>query len=144
MTVARRNDPFLSARFVVEIEGIVVGGFSEVTGLQAEIDTEEYQEGGVNTHVHLLPKGAKYSKLVLKRGMTESDRLARWLMGAVNGKIERKTVHIMLLDSEGNRQWAWRCTGAYPVRWSGPEMRADQSSVAVESLELAHTGIQKV
>jgi len=45
---------------LVEINGLVVGGFSEVSGLEVEIDVEEYREGGKNEYVHYLPTGAKY------------------------------------------------------------------------------------
>ena len=37
MAVALRIDPYLGFRFLVEIEGLLVAGFSEVSGLQAEI-----------------------------------------------------------------------------------------------------------
>ncbi len=62
--------PYLSFRFWVEIDSLVVGGFSEVSGLQSEIDLESYEEGGVNDYVHKFPKKAKLSNLVLKRGIT--------------------------------------------------------------------------
>jgi hypothetical protein len=32
----RKKDPYLSFRFLVEIQGLIVGGFSEVSGLQAD------------------------------------------------------------------------------------------------------------
>ncbi len=42
--VGKRTDPYLSFNFLVEIEGVVTGGFSEVTGLQAETEIKEYRE----------------------------------------------------------------------------------------------------
>ena len=68
-----RNDPYLGFKFLVEIEGLVVGGFSEVTGLQVETEVETYREGGLNEYVHKLAGPTRYpSNLVLKHGMTES------------------------------------------------------------------------
>ena len=139
----QRNDPYAAFRFLVEIEGLVVGGFSEVSGLQAEIDTDEYREGGVNDCVHHLPKGTKYPRLVLKRGITDSDTLWKWQTNIRNGQIERHTVHIILLDEQRNRKWDWRFVDAYPTKWSGPDFKADSSTSAVESLELAHHGVRK-
>ncbi|PHP45458.1 hypothetical protein B6V01_004070, partial [Methanosarcinales archaeon ex4572_44] len=78
MPIAERNDPYQSFRFLVEIHGLIVGGFSEVSGLQAETETEEIREGGVNDHVHKLPKITKYPNITLKRGITDSDILWRW------------------------------------------------------------------
>jgi phage tail-like protein len=141
----REKDPYLSFRFVVEIDGIIVGGFSEVLGLQVEIDTEEYQEGGVNDHVHHLLKAAKYPRLVLKRGITNSDVLWKWQKQIVDGAITketRKTINIVLLDTEKNERWGWRCIDAYPVKWAGPDLNATGNNIAIESLELVHAGIR--
>ena len=141
--VGIREDPYLSFRFLVEVQGLLVGGFSEVSGLQAETETEEIREGGVNDHVHKLPKITRHQNIILKRGMTDSETLWRWHNDVVNGKIERKTVFIILMDNEGNEVWQWYFERAYPVKWTGPELRADSSTVAVETLELVHDGIKK-
>lgn len=143
-TAERRTDPYTSFRFLVEINGLIVGGFSEVSGLQAEIETEEVREGGVNDHIHKLPKITKYPNLILKRGIADSDVLWNWHRDVVNGKIERRTIHITVMDSEGNAKWYWHFIEAYPVKWTGPDLKADGSTVAVETLELVHNGIRKV
>lgn len=143
MPVAERRDPYLNFRFLVEIQGLIVGGFSEVSGLQAETETEEITEGGVNDYVHKLPKITKYPNITLKRGITDSDALWNWHQDVVNGIIMRKNGFIILLDSEGNEKWRWFFERAYPVQWTGPELRADSNTVAVESIELAHNGIKK-
>jgi hypothetical protein len=45
------------------------GGFQECTGLEIEMDVQEYQEGGRNDGVIRRAGRAKYSPLTLKRGM---------------------------------------------------------------------------
>jgi len=141
MPVAERNDPYVSFRFLVEIQGLIVGGFSEVSGLQAETETEDMREGGVNDYVHKLPKVTKYPNITLKRGITDSDVLWRWHRDVVKGKIERRTGYVILLDSEGNEKWRWTFEDAYPVKWTGPDFKADNSAVSIEALELVHNGI---
>ena len=143
MPVAEREDPYLSFRFLVEIQGLIVGGFSEVSGLQANTEVEEIKEGGVNDYVHKLPKITEYPNITLKRGITDLDALWNWHQDVVNGKVERKTVFIILLDSERNEKWRWSFEHAYPVKWTGPDLKADGSTVGVETLELAHNGIKK-
>lgn len=55
--------------------------FAEVGGLDVEIEIETVVEGGENTFVHRLPKAAKHSNLVLKRGIADaSSGLVRWCM----------------------------------------------------------------
>ena|GEM_PF-274750 len=141
--VGKRKDPYLRFRFLVEIDGLIVGGFSEVSGLQVETEVEEVVEGGVNEFVHKLPKRTKYENLVLKRGITDSDVLWKWHQDVVNGKIKRRSGYIILLDGEGNEKWRWRFVDAYPVKWAGPELKADSSAVAIEIIELVHNGIKK-
>ncbi|MBM3235943.1 phage tail protein [Candidatus Poribacteria bacterium] len=143
MATAGRNDPYLSYRFRIEIDGIISGGFAECSGIQAETEYEEYREGGVNDYVHRLPKVTKYPNLTFKRGITDSEKLWDWYQNVVMGKIERKNGAIILLDSEGNEKWRWNFKGAYPVKWTGPDLKADSNAVAFETLELTHTGITK-
>jgi len=143
MAVAEREDPYISFGFLVEIHGLIVGGFSEVSGLQAETETEEIREGGVNDHVHKLPKISKYPNITLKRGITDSDTLWKWHHDVVNGTIERRSGFIILIDREGDERGWWHFIDAYPVKWTGPELRADSNTVAVETLELAHNGLEK-
>lgn len=138
-----RIDPYLGFNFLVEIKGIQVAGFSEVSGLQVEIEVQDYREGGLNTHVHRLPGPARYpNNLVLRRGLS-GDLLWLWHQDVVNGMIERCNGSIILRDSAGKEQWRWNFEKAYPVRWAGPEFKAQSSEIAIEVLELVHKGITK-
>ncbi|MDQ3855485.1 MAG: phage tail protein [Chloroflexota bacterium] len=137
-----RLDPYLAFSFVVELEGLVVAGFSEVTGLQAEIEVQDYREGGLNEYIHRLAGPARYpSNLVLRRGLTDVDTLWVWHQRAARGLVERRNGSIILLDSAGAESSRWNFVDAYPVRWSGPELRAGTTAVAVETVELAHHGL---
>jgi len=136
--------PYLDSRFFIEIDGLIAGGFSEITGLQVETEVEEIKEGGVNDYTHKLPKGTKHPNIVLKRGITDSDILWKWHQDIVNGIIERKSGAILLLDFEGNREIRWNFYEAYPVKWIGPNLNSKESNVSIETLELAHNGIYRL
>jgi phage tail-like protein len=144
MPLAERRDPYFGFNFFLEIDDLIVGGFSEVSGLQAETEFEEIREGGVNDHIHKFPKITKYQNLVLKRGVTDSDVLWKWHQDVVEGTIRRKGVYLTLLDAEGLEMWRWNFIDAYPVKWVGPDLRADRNAVAIETLEIAHNGLKKV
>jgi phage tail-like protein len=133
----------MSFEFRIEIEGIVYAQASEVTGLSMETETEPYEEGGVNDFVHQLPKRTKYQHIVLKRGITDKDEMWNWYKDVVNGKFKRKNGAIILMDVIGDDKWRWNFIDAYPVKWTGPELRANSNTVAFESIELAHHGIKK-
>lgn len=144
-----RQDPFLSHKFLVMIQGLFVAGFSEVAGLQAETEIEEVREGGVNDYVHKLPKGTKYQNITLKKGMTISNDLWNWHRDVVSGKIKRRTIYVILQNTKGIGLLDWdysnmyQIVDAFPVRWSGPDLRSDGNAVALETLEFAHHGITK-
>lgn len=138
----RKNDPFLSYRFRVEIKGVEVAGFSEVTGLQAEVEVFDYREGGRNNFIHKLAGPVRYpSNLILKHGLMDADSIWRWEQQMLSGDIARHNVSIILMDSAGQDKWRWDFQDAYPVRWSGPDLRAGSAEVAIETLELAHRGL---
>lgn len=143
MAIGERADPYLNFHFLVEIEGLVVGGFSEVSGLQVEIEVQEYREGGMNEYIHKLAGPTRYpSNLVLKRGLTDAA-LWIWHQEGRKGAIRRRNGSIVLLDSAGVEKWRWNFLGAYPVRWLGPDLRGGSNEVAVETLELVHHGLSK-
>jgi phage tail-like protein len=139
-----RNDPYAAFNFMVEIEGLLVGGFSEVSGLQLEAEVQDYREGGQNAYMHRLPGPARYPQnLTLKRGLTDIDTLWAWQQDVAQGKIKRRNGTIYLLNRMGIPTMWWDFLGAYPVRWAGPEFRADSNTVAFETVELAHRGLSK-
>ena len=135
-------DPYLGCLFTVEIEGLLAGGFAEVSGLEMELETEAYREGGRNDMVHALPVGVGYGRLVLQRGVADSEVLWRWQSDVRNGQMVRHTVRVTLRDSEGRPRRDWRCVDALPVKWTGPEFKAGDAQVAVERLELVHNGLR--
>lgn len=139
-----RKDPVGVFRFKVEIDGLEVGGFSDVSGLDAEIETYEYAEGGRNDFKHIFPKGQKYPRLVLKRGIIDYT-LYQWYSDCVactNGlKSLRKNGAVHLLDREGNDFMIWSFTGAYPVKCAGPQLKSTGNEIAIETYELVHQGL---
>jgi len=139
------SDPFLAFNFLIEIDGLTVGGFAEVTGLQVEVEVEDYREGGVNGFVHKLRGAVRYpSNLVLKRGLVGGDQLLAWQEQTLQGKLEMRNLSVVLCDGKNQEAQRWNFAKAYPVRWSGPELRAGTSAVAIETLEFVHQGMMEV
>ncbi|MGZ6613086.1 MAG: phage tail protein [Solirubrobacteraceae bacterium] len=141
MAVGVRVDPFLAHAFAVEFDGLVVGGFAEVSGLVVETEVFEYREGGVNDHMHRLPGPLRHpGNILLRRGLTDVHSLWTWQYEIGQGTISRRNGSIVLLDA-GVEAIRWNFTGGYPVRWSGPDLRASGGTVALETLEIAHAGL---
>ncbi|HEX8070853.1 MAG TPA: phage tail protein [Pyrinomonadaceae bacterium] len=138
---SRRADPFQTFNFLVEIEGLVAGGFSECMGLQVETEVLDYREGGQNDYVHRFAGPTKYPPLVLKRGLGSADGLWQWHQEVVRGLIRRRNGTIHLLDARRETVLRWHFKQAYPYKWTGPELRADSAQVAFETVEFAHKGL---
>jgi len=138
-----RLDPYHGYNFLVEIEGLLVGGFSECTGLQVETETHEYREGGMNEYTHRFISGVKYPPLVLKHGLTPIDGLWRWHQEIASGTATRRNGTVYLLDKRHIPVTWWNFKGAIPIKWTGPDLRADSAQVAIESVELSHQGLSR-
>jgi phage tail-like protein len=141
------GDPPTSNRFLLEVDGVQIGIFTEVSGLTVSVQVEEYAEGGQNGFAHQLPGRMTWPHLVFKRGLTDSDALFQW-MGKTAGdgfagngnKLTRATGAITVIDTEGNRLRAWNVQGIMPVRWTGPELSVQSTAPMAEELEVAHHG----
>lgn len=143
MPTGEKPYPYTSFRFKIEINGIIVAQVSDVSGLQVETETEPYEEGGENGFVYQLPKRTKYQHITLKRGITDLEEMWKWHQDVVKGKFQRKNGAIILMDVTGQEKWRWNFSQAFPVKWTGPDLKADSNTVAFETIELAHHGIEK-
>lgn len=148
------NDGFYShsvvaARFLFEVDGVEIGYFMEVSGLEVTVETERVVEGGQNSFVHQLPGRMTWPNIRLKRGVTQSDNLLAWLnkssgeQFAVNGnKLTRSSAAITLIGAGGKRLRAWEFDGAFPIKWNGPSFAVESAEAATEELEIAHHGFR--
>jgi phage tail-like protein len=143
MATGKRVDPYRNFSFLVEIDGITQAGFSDCSGFGASTDPMEYREGGETKTVRKLPGLTKYTNITLKWGLTDSKELYNWYRDVVNGKIERKSGSIILLDLEGNEKVRWNFFEAWPTKWDGPDFTAKGNDVAIETLELAHERVER-
>lgn len=136
-----RVDPYQASNFVVEIEGLLAGGFTDCTGLEVEVETEEYREGGQNEFVHHFAGRTKHPRLVLKHGLSPMDGLWGWHQDVVSGNVQRRNGTIYLLNKEQSPVLWWHFRDALPAKWTGPSLNAASSAVAFESVELVHRGL---
>jgi phage tail-like protein len=143
MATGQRVDPYGNFNFLVEIDSITRAAFQEASGLDSTIDVIEHREGGENLTPRKLPGLTKFSNITLKRGLTDDRELYDWHRSAVLGNIERKNGSLVLIDAQGNEKVRWNFVNAWPTKWDGPDFNAEGNDVAIETLELAHEGIER-
>ncbi len=141
------NNRVTTATFLFEVDGMTIGQFMEVGGLEVEVAVESIEEGGENGFTHRLPGRMSWPNITLKRGVTQSDNLFAWLnkssgeqFSNQGNKLTRSTAAITLIGADGTRLRAWNFVEAFPVKWKGPDFSADSASAAAETLEIAHHG----
>jgi phage tail-like protein len=137
-----RDDPFLAFRYVISF-GPLRAGFSECTGLQVELEVKDYMEGGMNSYVHKFPGRSKQGNLTLKRGIVDTA-LWDWYYDLMQGRVIFRDGSISVKDPSGGQTvMAWQLTRAFPIKWVGPDLNADQNNIAVETLELAFHDLKR-
>lgn len=138
---------FGAYNFLLEIQGIVsdnkiiVGGFKSLSGMDSETEIVEFKQGN-DTIVRKKPGRTTYANIVLERGYTATDDLWQWRQNIENGKIDRRSGSVIILDQDGQTEVArYNFYEGWPCKWYVPDMNSDSSAMAIEKIEIA---IEKV
>lgn len=143
MAAGQRTDPYGQFNFIIELDGVISGGFSECSGLVSDSNIIEYREGNEQQGTtRKLPGLMKYNNIVLKRGYIKDDRLWKWRKKVIDGKTERTSGTITLLDEARQPALRWNFREGWPSKLEGPSLNGKTSEVAVETLEIAHEGLE--
>jgi phage tail-like protein len=124
-------------RFVVAIDGAPLGAFTECTLPTIDWEVEEVKEGGVNTFVHQLPGMRKRTTITLKNGVGIASDLLAWYLKAMNEQFWRRRITITMLNSLLVPVIVMHIEDAFPIKWTGPQLRTEDNTVAIQTLELA-------
>ncbi len=152
-----RVDPLPAFRFLValvdtsspvaalgSLASLALGGFTECTGLESTVETAEYREGGLNDRLHRFASQTAPTNIVLRRGVGLGEDLWLWHEGFVRGEGVRKDGLVILQDQLGVPIKMWSFSKGIPIKWTGPALHAQQSEVAIETLEIAHEKLELV
>jgi phage tail-like protein len=144
MPGSQRDDPYKAFNFIVEIEGINVAAFCEVSGLTSETAVIEYRTGSDGNSARKLPGLTKFANIVLKRGITQNHDLWNWRRAIEQGTPDRRNGTIVLLDDERREVVRWTFTEGWIAKYDGPDLNAKANEVAIETIEIAHEGLTLV
>ena len=138
----------LTTRFLVEVDGINLGGWGQCNGLAVEFKNKPIEEGGLYDYQHILPDKITYTEITLERAMNAADsaKVQAWLSSKVGSYMHNanagggSTAQITLCDANGHKVCSWSLRNVYPTKWEGPKLDAATSGIAKETLKLAHEG----
>ncbi len=137
--------PLPKFHFQVEWGGTEIG-FTEVSGLDVETEPIEYRHGASpEYHKTKQPGMQKYSNITLKRGTFKSDNeFYDWwkiTMKFEEGETFRRDLTISLLGEDHAPIVVWKVKKAWPIKVQPTDLKADDYSIAIETIELAHEGL---
>lgn len=139
-----RTDPATAFRFTVRFDNFPPGGFTDCSGLSMETEVLDYREGGVNTHVWKFATRSKQMNLTLKRGIVNKE-LWDWYQEINRGVMHFRNGSILVHDPSGSNDLIeFQILLAFPIKWVGPELSASGNTIAVETVEFAHQGLQRI
>lgn len=163
--------PYANFAFQVSIEDMggfapgkdlkpeLIGGFSEISGLEAMMEHKVIKIGGQNYGPQLRAGPVSFGTVVLKRGIVGADYLWRWwamFAGADGATDARPTLdnraHVLIGlireirqsvdDGDRRVRLGWRLRYAMPIKFRVGDLNAKGSEIAVEELHLAHEGLE--
>jgi phage tail-like protein len=137
--------PLPKFHFLVDWGG-TKGSFTEVTGLDMQVEPIEYREGNSPVYSKIkMPGMKKFSNITLKRGTFVGDTdFYKWINEINLNKVNRRNVIIKLLDETHNPVFTWSAANAFAIKVTASDLKADGNEVAIESIEIAHEGLSLV
>jgi phage tail-like protein len=141
----QRLDPYRAYNFLVDIDGVAVAGFREVSGLSGDGEVVSYREGtDPILTVRKMPGLRRFANLTMRKGMTTSRLLWQWRLTTLRGATQRRNGSILLRDEQQKTVAEWRFENGWVMRYEGPTLNATANEVAIETIEIAHEGLYLV
>ena len=140
------TEPGVGYRFLLRVDGFMLGSFIKVEGLSAKYDVKTIKEGGQNTFSHSLPGRVTYTNIKLTRAVDGlSMTLAAWFTAfqtqlQMGGTLGTTGATIVAMNADEFPIAQWSVAGVLPVSYTGPTFQAGSATVLTETLELAHQG----
>jgi len=143
-----REDPLVGCQFSLEIQGVIKGYFTEVSGLGSEHEIVEHKVVDESGHdvVMKIPGRLKWSDVTLKRGITSSMDVWDWRKQVEDGDVTgaRKNGSVVMYDQSYSQIARWNFTNAWPSKVSGPSLNAQNNEFGIEEMVIVHEGIERV
>jgi phage tail-like protein len=131
--------------FNVEIEGLTVAAFTDVSGLAIELNVVEINDSNKDTATRKTPGVAKYGEITLKRKLTPDKTFWTWAKSIRSGESGfRKNGSVVLFDMSGAEVGRWNFTNAWPSKWSASDLDVGTDDPVDEEVTLAIEFLERI
>ena len=140
--------PFMAFNFAVEIrvdgvaEQVCDAAFAECDGLEVTMDVKTIREGGNNGKQIRLTGPMNYGTLTLKRGMTETFDLWKWVELMQTNPEIRADAEVVLFSPDKKVRAKFLLASCLPIKLKAPAMNAKDGGVAIEEFQLAYESLK--
>jgi phage tail-like protein len=142
--IASGNPTVMSAStFVIQVDGIQVASFSELSGINTEVEPVEYISTGPDGILHTKQYGkTKPPTVTLKRGMDAETYMWAWHQAVLQGEpTARKTCSLQLFAAaqspkSGQPIMTYILENAWPSKLEISGMKAGSSELVTETVVL--------
>lgn len=140
--MGERQDPLVGFHYAIDVQGKIRGYFTECSGIGSEHEVIEHKvvdEKGREV-IMKLPGRLKWENITLKRGITNNMDIWDWRDEVVRGKVDdaRRNGSIIMFDQSLKEVARWNFERAWPIKVSGPAVKADSNEFAIEELVITH------
>ena len=163
-TFSAAQDAVFDERIKTGTTGGWTGGFTNISGLQTNVQSIQYREGGYNTTVHQMPGMTTFTPVTFTRGViVGNDQAITWMRGlfsaasglglnnpAVTNKGFRLNINIYvnqhpttddLSTSNDADQMVFRLHNAWITGLSYTDLDATNGAILFETMQVVHEGI---
>jgi phage tail-like protein len=143
-----REDPLIGCQFSLEVQGVIQGYFTEVSGLGSEHEIIEHKvvDSAGRDMVMKIPGRLKWGDVTLKRGITSNLDVWDWRRQVEDGDVEgaRSNGSIIMYDQTKSEVARWNFEKAWPSKVTGPALKSDSNDIGIEEMVIVHEGIKRV
>ena len=135
------NFPLPKFHFSVEWGGANIG-FTEVSGLNFELDVMEYRDGvSPDFFKKKQPGMHKWGNVTMKRGTCHNDNeFYDWYNTVALNTVEKRDITISLLNASHEPTVVWKVKECFISKLQCTDLKSDANDPAIESVEIVHNG----
>jgi phage tail-like protein len=141
--MANGNEEFLSvSNFKVSLQGGTWEVYESVSGLGLEMEDIPFQAD--RNQLTNRPGRCNAHDIVLTRRFKKDKELYNWMKATKDGKQDRKSGSVVLMDDESKEVARFNFFGAWPKAWHGPTLskQSDGNDILLESVVLSVSDLE--
>ncbi len=142
------TDALAGYHFAIEIDGVTIAQFQEVSGIASELDVIELKQNTSDGKyvIHKLPGNRKPPTITLKRGTDSSMDVWQWHQQIYEGNVSnaRKNGSIVLYDFQQNEVGRYNFVNAWPSKVSAGSLKAGGNEVLMEEVTMVCEEVERV